>query len=142
VTTIAIVEDDNLLARMYAQKFEKDGYKAIIANDGQEGLDIIREQKPDLVLLDIMLPKINGFKVLEKIKEDSSKQIKNIPVVLLTNLARGKQDIDRGLERGAVCYLIKWETTPTQVVEKIKEILKAKGHDQLLENSSGQNQSS
>jgi DNA-binding response OmpR family regulator len=70
VTTIAIVEDDNLLARMYAQKFEKDGYKAIIANDGQEGLDIIREQKPDLVLLDIMLPKINGFKVLEKIKED------------------------------------------------------------------------
>lgn len=120
---IAIIEDDTLLAEMYSQKFQKDGYQVMRAGDGQEGLALIKQQKPNLILLDIMMPKMNGLQVLQAIKADPDKQIKNIPVVLLTNLAREMQDVNRGLELGAVAYLIKSQVKPADVVIKVKEIL-------------------
>jgi len=128
---ILIIDDDPLLVTMYEQKFRKDGYEVATALDGEEGLKKIKEEKPTLALLDIMMPKMNGFEVLEAVKKDP--QIKNIPVVLLTNLARDEGDINKGLEMGAVTYLVKSQIKPSQVVEKVKEILAATGRDNIPE---------
>lgn len=128
---ILIIDDDPLLLTMYEQKFRKDGYEVATALNGEEGLKKIKEEKPTLVLLDIMMPKISGFEVLEAVKKDP--QIKNIPIVLLTNLARGEGDVSRGLEMGAVTYLVKSRIRPSQVVAKVKEILAATRRDGLPE---------
>lgn len=134
MTKILLVEDDILLSKMYAQKFKKDGYEVSTAADGQEGLSLIKSTKPDVILLDIMMPKMSGLQVLEKIKAD--KQFKSIPVLLLTNLARGMDDINRGLELGAVSYLVKSKVKPADVVSKVKEVLKASGKNSVEEISS------
>lgn len=126
---ILIVEDDRLLATMYKQKFERDGYEVSTAFDGVEGLQKIREEKPTLVLLDIMMPKMHGLEVLEEAKRDP--EIKDIPIVLLTNLARGEEDINRGLELGAIAYLVKSQLRPSQVVAKVKELLAASARNDI-----------
>ena len=128
---IAIVEDDALLAQMYAKKFIKDGYEVIRAKDGRKGLELIKKEKPALVLLDIMMPKMNGLEVLKALKDDSDEEISSIPVILLTNLARGEADVNRGLELGAVTYLIKRKVKPAGVVLKVKEVLKASGENDI-----------
>jgi len=123
---ILLVEDDNLLVRMYQDKLESDGYEVAVSEDGEQGLKACKKDKPDLVLLDIMMPKVNGFEMLKQMKED--KGLKTIPVVLLTNLG-GKDDAQRGLEMGAVAYLIKSDYTPDEIIKKIKEILHASTRD-------------
>jgi DNA-binding response OmpR family regulator len=105
---------------MYAAKFSQEDFQAEIATDGQEGLEKIKNQKPDLILLDIVLPKMDGFEVLRKVKGDSN--LKKIPVVLLTNLGQ-KNEVEKGLSLGADEYIIKAHFTPTAVVAKVKEIL-------------------
>jgi len=125
MTKILLIEDDALLIRMYQKKLELDGYTVVIATDGQSGLELIKQEKPDLVLLDVMLPKLNGFEVLGQVKQDET--IKNTPIILLTNLGNSEADIQKGLELGAVAYLIKSKIVPANVVAKVKEILKAKG---------------
>jgi len=117
---VLLIEDDNLLVRMYQDKFTVDGYKVVVALNGEEGLAKIKKEKPTLILLDIMMPKLNGFEVLKKIKADP--ETKSIPVVLLTNLG-GQDDAKKGLEMGAVAYLIKSDYTPDETVAKVKEIL-------------------
>ncbi len=124
---ILIVEDDTLLSNMYAQKFKKDGFEVTTAGNGEVGLSKVKSDKPDLVLLDIMMPKMNGLQVLEKMKADA--EVKEIPVILLTNLARGVEDANKGLELGAVAYLVKSKVQPTEVVAKVKHVLKASGKD-------------
>ena len=109
------------MIRMYQRKFRADGYDLDIALDGAEGLAKVKSFKPDLVLCDIMMPKMNGLEVLEKMKAD--KDTKSIPVILLTNLGGSQDDIDRGLELGAVAYLVKSDYKPDEVVVKVKEIL-------------------
>ncbi len=131
--SIAIIEDDALLSDMYAKKFKKDGFEVLTAFDGKEGLRLIREEKPDLVLLDIMMPEMNGLEVLKAVKDDSDEEINSTPVILLTNLARGKEDVNRGLELGAVTYLVKSKVKPAAVVTKVKEVLEASGEDHLLQ---------
>lgn len=128
---ILIVDDDPLLVTMYEQKFKKDGFEVATALDGKEGLKKIKEEKPTAVLLDIMMPKMNGLEVLEEVKKD--RKIKDIPVILLTNLARGEEDIYKGLEMGAVAYLVKSQIRPSQVVAKVKEILAATKREELPE---------
>lgn len=130
---IAIIEDDALLSEMYSQKFKKDGYQVVRASDGEQGLKLIKQERPNLILLDIMMPKMNGLQVLQAIKADPDNQIKNTPIILLTNLGRSMQDVNRGLELGAVAYLIKSQVKPADVVAKVKEVLAASGQDQLLE---------
>jgi two-component system alkaline phosphatase synthesis response regulator PhoP len=130
---IAIIEDDQLLSQMYSKKFEKDGYEVINAEDGEEGLKLIKKHKPNLVLLDIMMPKMNGLQVLQAIKEDPDEQVKTTPVIMLTNLGRTDEDVHRGLELGAVSYLVKRKVKPVDVVIKVKEILRASGYDKLLD---------
>jgi CheY-like chemotaxis protein len=124
-----IAEDDPLMSRMYERAFRLGGHEITMAADGEEALATLEKMdpKPEVILLDIMMPKMSGFDVLRKVKEDQN--LKNIPVILLTNLA-GQEDADKGLELGAVLYLIKSQYSPKQVVEKIEEIIKASGHGQ------------
>lgn len=130
---ILLVDDDPLLTEMYAQKLKKDGYEVLRAANGEEGLQQLKQHKPNLVLLDIMMPKVNGLDVLKTIKADPDQQIQNTPVILLTNLARNMKDINFGLELGAVTYLVKSRVKPDQVVAKVKEVLEASGHDHILQ---------
>lgn len=120
MSKILIVEDDPLMSRMYQKIFKFEGYDVDFATDGEEGLDKIRSTKPTLVLLDIMMPKLNGLEVLNKVKLDP--ELKSIPIVMLTNLA-GTQDAEAALSKGAVKYIIKSENEPKQVVNMVKEIL-------------------
>jgi CheY-like chemotaxis protein len=117
---ILVVEDDPLMSRMYQKIFTFEGYDVDMASDGQEGLDKARETKPTLILLDVMMPKLNGLQVLEKLKADP--ETKGIPVVMLTNLA-GEQDAESALTKGAIKYIIKSEHDPKEVADMVKEIL-------------------
>ena len=124
---ILLVDDDPLLVRMYQRKLENDGYTVATADDGDVALNQVAASKPDLILLDIMMPKVNGLQVLSKLKEN--KETSNIPVILLTNVSGSDEDIDRGLELGAVAYLVKAGNRPAAVVEKVKEILAGYVHE-------------
>jgi len=119
--TILIVEDDKFLRELITQKLIKEGYETSEAIDGEEGIKKIKEEKPDLVLLDLILPGIDGFEVLSKMKEDPA--LAQIPVIILSNLGQ-KEDVERGLKLGAVDYLIKAHFTPGEIIEKIKNALK------------------
>ena len=117
---ILIIEDDPLMQRMYQKAFAFDGYEVSVAGDGVEGLEKVRAEKPTIVLLDVMMPKMNGLDTLGKIKADP--ELKAIPVIMLTNLA-GSADAEKALSIGAVKYIIKSEQEPKQVVAMVKEIL-------------------
>jgi len=118
---ILVVEDDKFLRELIVQKLIKEGYDIAEAVDGEKGLKNIKDEKPDLVLLDLILPGIDGFEVLAKMKEDVA--MAQIPVIILSNLGQ-KDDIERGLKMGAVDYLIKAHFTPGEIIEKIKTALK------------------
>ncbi len=117
---LLIVEDDPLMARLYQKIFTFEGYKVELARNGIEGLEKVRTTKPNLILLDIMMPEMHGFEVLDKLKADP--ETKKIPVVVLTNLAGG-QDVELALSKGAVRYIIKSEYEPKEVANIVKEIL-------------------
>jgi len=119
--TILIIEDDKFLRELIVQKLLKEGYEIFEAVDGEDGIKKIKEQKPDLVLLDLILPGIDGFEVLSKMKEEP--QISSIPVIILSNLGQ-REDVEKGLGLGAVDYLIKAHFTPGDIIEKIKKVLK------------------
>jgi len=118
---ILLVEDDPLMIRMYQRKLASDGYEVGMAVNGEDGLVKLRSFRPDLVLLDIMMPKLNGLQVLERMKADPT--ISSIPVIILTNLGGSQEDIERGLELGAVAYLVKSAYRPDEVVARVKEVL-------------------
>ncbi|SRR5258706_1187171 len=117
---VLIVEDDPLLSRMYHKIFSFEGYEVEIADDGEQGLEKVRSAKPTVILLDIMMPKMNGLQVLEKLKADPD--TKTIPVIMLTNLA-GQQDAEMALSKGAVKYIVKSEHEPKEVTNMVKEII-------------------
>lgn len=117
---ILIVEDDPLMSRMYQKIFTFEKYDVEMAGDGEEGFEKAKAIKPTIMLLDIMMPKMNGLEVLEKLKADP--YTKSIPVIMLTNLA-GQQDAEAALAKGAVKYIIKSEHEPKEVANMVKEIL-------------------
>jgi CheY-like chemotaxis protein len=117
---ITIIEDDPLMSRMYQKIFVFEGYEVDLAMDGAEGLDKVRANPPTMILLDVMMPKMNGIEVLEQLKADPA--LKGIPVVMLTNLA-GQADAETALSKGAVRYIVKSEYDPKQVADIVKEIL-------------------
>ena len=119
--TILIIEDDKFLRELITQKLIKEGYEVSEAVDGEEGMKKVKEEKPDLVLLDLILPGIDGFEVLSKMREDPA--LASIPVIILSNLGQ-KEDVERGLKLGAIDYLIKAHFTPGEIIEKIKAALK------------------
>ncbi len=118
--TILLVEDDRFLSEMYATKLSDGGFEVETAGDGQEALKIAKAKNPDLILLDIVLPKMDGFEFLQLLKNDAT--LKNIAVVILTNLGQ-KEEVEKGLKLGASDYIIKAHFTPTEVVAKVKKIL-------------------
>ena len=120
MSKILIVEDDKFLRELIVMKINKEGYDVFEAVDGEEGIKKIIEEKPDLILLDLILPGIDGFEVLSQIK--SNPTVSSIPVIILSNLGQ-KEDIERGIELGATDYMIKAHFTPGEIVEKIKTIL-------------------
>lgn len=117
---IVLVEDDSFLAGMYVSKLNMENFDVKLAENGEDGLKISTEEMPDLILLDILLPRMDGFEVLKKLKKNP--ETANIPVILLTNLGQ-KKDVDRGLALGAEDYLIKAHFMPNEVIAKIKKIL-------------------
>jgi len=119
--TILIIEDDKFLRELIIQKLLKENFEVSEAIDGEEGIKKIKEEKPDLILLDLILPGIDGFEVLSRMKEDPA--LASIPVIILSNLGQ-KEDVERGLKLGAVDYLIKAHFTPGEIIEKIKTNLK------------------
>jgi CheY-like chemotaxis protein len=125
---ILIVEDDPLIARMYQKIFTLEKYQVETACDGEVALEQVRKQKPALILLDVMMPKLNGLQVLEKLKSDPD--TRDIPVIMLTNLASDK-DAETALLKGAVKYIVKSQHDPKQVVDMVKEILVATTRDQI-----------
>ena len=120
---ILLIEDDPFLLSMYATKFELEGFEIISADDGEKALKAASKEKPDIILLDVLLPKMDGFEVLKELKKNE--ETKAVPVILLTNLSQ-RDDVEKGLALGAVDYLIKAHFMPTEVVEKIKKILSEK----------------
>ena len=120
---ILLVEDDPFIRDMYFTKLEEAGFSVDIAETGAQAIDKIQEEKPDLILLDIVLPSRDGWSVLKKVKQDD--KLKRIIVAMLTNLGQ-KQEVEKGLKLGAEKYFIKAHYTPQQVVEEIKELLKQK----------------
>lgn len=129
MATLLLVEDDALLTRLYQKRFTKDGHTVITARDGEEGLELIGKEQPDLVLLDIMMPKLSGLEMLERIK--ANPETRSVPVVVLTNLA-GEEEQARAFELGAVAYIVKSSHDPVQIAAKVHEILAASTRDKGL----------
>lgn len=121
---ILIIEDDKFLLKLYSDKLRREGFEVAGAISGEEGLNKVFGEKPDLVLLDLVLPQKSGFEILSEMKLNP--ETKDIPVVILTNLGQ-ESDIQRGLELGAAAYLVKTEFSVNQLPELIKEhLVKAK----------------
>jgi len=118
---ILFVEDEPMLQKELAEILNQEKFKTLSAFDGEEGLKIAQEEKPNLILLDLILPKKDGFEVLKELK--AGKKTKDIPVIILTNL-EGVGDIEKALELGATTYLVKANYKLEDVIGKIKELLK------------------
>ena len=121
VIEVLLIEDDPAVLEMYRMKLELDGYKVHVAADGEEGLERAQELKPDIIFLDIRLPKKDGFEVLQGLREIDDTA--DIPVIMLSNYGE-KELVDRGLKLGAHEFLIKAQTTPSSLSEGIGEWLK------------------
>lgn len=120
MSKILLVEDDEMLHGMYTQKFKIHGYDVVSAYDGAEGVKLAASEAPDLILLDVIMPKMDGFVALKKIR--NADESKDIPVILLTNLGQ-EEDVRKGKELGANDYFIKANHTPQEVVDKVKNFL-------------------
>ncbi len=118
--TVLVVEDTELLRRMYSDRLELDGFNVVAAADGLEALSVLRTSTPDLILLDLVMPRMSGLEVLEVIKKDP--RLSKTPVVILSNLGQDS-DIERGIRLGAVDYLIKNDARPADVAERVSAIL-------------------
>jgi len=116
---ILIVEDEEFLSDMYKIRFEQEGYEILVARDGLAGFELAKKEKPDLVLLDLVLPRLDGFKVLAKIRKEPD--INKIKVFILSNLGQ-TDEVDKGLAGGADGYFVKANLTPTQLTEKVNAI--------------------
>lgn len=121
---ILLIEDDTFLSGMYIAKMSLENFEVQLAIDGKEGLEMAKKCKPDLILLDLLLPKIDGYTVLKALKKDHA--LAPVPVVLLTNLNQ-QEDITKAMKFQIEDYLIKAHFMPSEVIEKIKKILRKKG---------------
>ena len=117
---VLLVEDDDFLRKIYKTKLEREGFDVSVAVNGKEALRRIMKGNPQIVLLDIILPIMDGFEVLEHVKKDSSKS--SIPIVMLTNLGQ-ENEIEKGFKLGAEDYIIKSHLTVGEIIRKVKEIL-------------------
>lgn len=115
---ILIIEDEEIMFSLLEKKLFQVGYEAIVAKDGEEGLKMAFEEKPNLILLDIMMPKKNGFEVLEALQKDIN--LKQVPVIVISNSGQ-PVEIERVKMLGAKDWLIKTEFDPQEVLDKVKK---------------------
>jgi len=117
---LMIVEDDPLLIKMYKTKIVSEGYRVVAAQDGEEGLKKAIESKPDGIILDVMMPKLSGIDMLERLRRDPHG--KSIPVIVISNLSQ-EAESNKAKELGANEYLVKANYTPKEVIEHLKQYL-------------------
>lgn len=117
---ILFIEDEAALQKTFSDVLTQEGLKVINALDGEQGLRMAKSEKPDLILLDLILPKVHGFEVLKILKEDAA--TKDIPIIVLTNL-ESTSDVERALELGATTYLVKANYDLEDVIKKVKNAL-------------------
>ena len=123
MSKVLIIEDDPPYRKIYKRKFEVSGYTVEVAEDGVEGLQKMRTFQPGLVFVDLMMPKMDGFQVLDAVKADPS--LNSIPVVVLTNLST-TEDAQKVLQKGAIGVIVKSDTEPNAIVERANQILDKK----------------
>ncbi len=119
---ILLVEDDVFLSSLLKNRLEKEGLRVSLAKDGDEALNLLKSLQPNLILLDLILPKKSGFEVMEEIKNDPQISSKEVPIIIVSNLGQ-PEDVNRGQELGAIEYFIKAKTSIDELVGKIKEFL-------------------
>lgn len=124
-TVIILIEDDEILSKVVYEELEDAGFNVLQAFDGEEGLKLATKKKSDLILLDIFMPKKNGFEVLKELKDSSV--TRNIPVMILTMLG-GDEDIKKGLKMGADDYIVKSQHSVSEIIEKIKDFFAKEKH--------------
>jgi|ERR1700722_5957076 len=120
---ILIVEDDSILSDLYNNTFTLAGYTTVTAKNGLEGLDKARQEKPDIIFLDLMMPKMNGLDLIGELKKDET--TKNIPVIILSNFSDEKL-AKEALAKGALAYVIKSDYEPKQIIELAQKWLSEK----------------
>jgi len=118
--SILLVDDDLTLREMYSERLKAEGFVVEMAKDGEEALSKASEMHPNIILLDIMMPKINGLDVLKKLREQD--ETKAIPVIVLTALIQDREKME-SITRGADDYIVKSETMPGEVIQKVKDLL-------------------
>lgn len=123
---VLIIEDDHFLSSILKNRLEKDGFSVTQAFDGDEGLSIVKKEKPDAVLLDLIMPKVSGFEVLEGISSDP--ELSTIPVMIASNLGQDS-DIEKARNLGARDYYVKVRTSIDQLAQMVKNLLEKKGAD-------------
>ena len=117
---ILIIEDDEHISRVYEMRFLKDGYNTVLVANGEQAVEKVTSEKPNLIILDLMVPRKDGFAILEEIKKNPSTA--SIPVLVLSNLG-GKDDQKRALGLGANDYMVKVENSMQEVIERAKKFL-------------------
>lgn len=121
MSKILITEDDETLSKMYQRKLEHEGFEVVMAYAGDEGLALAAKEKPDLILLDVMMPGMDGFAVVRELNKNP--ELKDIPVIIMTNLGTSDIFIDEAKMLGVKAYLVKYKTSVNEVIEKIREEL-------------------
>lgn len=118
--TILLVEDETLLANLLRQRLEREGFRVLLNRDGEEALKTLRETKPDLILLDIILPKISGFELMETLRADPA--LERAPIIIISNLGQ-ESDVTKGQALGAIQYFVKAKVSIEELVEHVKGFL-------------------
>jgi len=121
---ILIVEDEPNLLELYRMALERAGFEVFTAVNGEVGFMLAKSNPPDLVLLDILMPKVDGYEMLRRVKAEAT--TKNVPVIIFSNLSQ-KEEIEKGLKLGAADFIIKTSITPTAMVEKVKQWVAGQG---------------
>jgi len=123
MSKILTIEDDKFLRELIKRKLQEVGFEATSASNGEEGLALVKEEKPDLILLDLIMPDMDGFMTLKELQKDHL--LASIPVIILSNLGQ-QDDIDKAKQLGAVDFLVKVHFTPNEIIDKINKILNKK----------------
>ncbi len=117
---VLIIDDDTFLANIYGRFLNENGCEVRVARSGEDGLKQMERETPDLIVLDVLLPEMDGFEVMEKVR--CHPDLNSLPMIVLTNLGQ-REDVDRAMEYGASAYLIKTHSAPLSLMRKVREVL-------------------